>query len=100
ELPTLRGAETVLVVEDDEQVRTVTRGILKRNDYTLIEARNGAGALRWCETHKDPIDLLLTDVVMPEMSGPELSERLVQLRPGLKVLFMSGYTEDAILHHR
>ncbi len=100
ELPTVRGEETILLVEDDDQVRTVVRGILKRNGYAVLDARNGAEALQLCEQHTGALDLLLTDVVMPVMGGRELSERVAKLRPGLKVLFMSGYTEDAILHHR
>ena len=100
EMQTLRGSETILLTEDDDQVRAVAVGILKRNGYRLLEARNGVEAMELCAKHVGPLDLLLTDVVMPEMSGRELSERIKAIRPGVKVLFMSGYTEDAILHHR
>ena len=90
----LRGAETVLLVEDEDTVRNLTGAILKQNGYVVIESRHGGEALLICERYEGPIHLLLTDVVMPQMSGRELAERLSQLRPGLKVLFMSGYTDN------
>jgi PAS domain S-box-containing protein len=95
----LRGTETVLLVEDQEEVRQVARQILARLGYEVLEARDGAEAVRVCERHQRPIDLLLTDVVMPQMSGRELAERVACTRPDMRVLFMSGYTEDAILQH-
>jgi two-component system, cell cycle sensor histidine kinase and response regulator CckA len=95
----LRGAETILLVEDEEQVRAVTRGILKRQGYSVIEARNGTEALAACQQHSGGIDLLLTDVVMPLMSGPELARRLATARPAMKILCMSGYMDDAVLRH-
>ncbi len=95
-----RGTETVLLVEDEEQLRVVVRGILRRNGYHLIEARDGEEALRMSENHQEKIHLLLTDVVMPHMNGPELAERLLPTRPDMRVLYVSGYTEDAIVHHR
>jgi PAS domain S-box-containing protein len=95
----LRGTETVLLVEDQEEVRQVAREILSRLGYEVLEAPNGAEALQLCERHPRPIDLLLTDVVMPQMSGRELAERVAPGRPDMRVLFMSGYTEDAILQH-
>ena len=96
---TLRGSETILLVEDENQVREVARGILRRHGYAVIEARNAGEALLSCERHPDAIHLLLTDVVMPQMSGPELANRLRQVRPEMKVLFMSGYIDDATLRH-
>jgi signal transduction histidine kinase len=96
----LDGSETVLLVEDDEQVRAVTRLILARKGYRVLEARDGLEALKLAEAAGDPLDLLLTDVVMPNMGGRELADRLLALRPGLPVLYMSGYTDDAIVHHR
>ena len=93
------GRETILLVEDEEVVRRVTERILKKAGYTVLSAASGGDALLLCERHTGPIDLMLTDVVMPHMSGRELSERVSGLRPGLKVLFMSGYTDDAILQH-
>ncbi len=95
----LHGQETVLLVEDQEDVRQVAREILARLGYQVLEARNAADALMLCEHHARPIDLLLTDVVMPHMSGRELAERVAATRPDVRVLFMSGYTEDAILQH-
>jgi len=94
-----RGGETILVVEDEGQVRNVAVQILERQGYKVLEATHGMEALWVCEQHKGPIHLLMTDVVMPGMGGRELAQRLEHLYPGLKVLYMSGYTENAIVHH-
>jgi PAS domain S-box-containing protein len=96
---TLRGSETILLVEDQEQVRIVAHSILKRNGYRVIVAQNAGEALLVCERHPGRIQLLLTDVVMPQMSGPELARRLGSTRPDMKVLCMSGYTDDSIVRH-
>jgi two-component system cell cycle sensor histidine kinase/response regulator CckA len=95
----LRGHETVLLVEDEDQVRTVARTILRRQGYKVIEARNGGEALLSCEKHEGTIHLLLTDVVMPQMSGPELAKRLAPIKPEMKLLCMSGYTDNNIVRH-
>jgi CheY-like chemotaxis protein len=94
-----RGTETVLLVEDDEQVRAVNCTILRRSGYRLLEAASGDEALVVCEKFGAPIDLLLTDVIMPRMSGRELADRMRSMQPGLKVLFLSGYTRDIIAQH-
>lgn len=95
----VRGTETILLVEDEDQVRDVARDILRRHGYTVIEARNAAEALLLSELHQGPIHLLLSDVVMPQMSGPVLAKRLAATRPELRVLCMSGYTDDAAVRH-
>ncbi|HEX3345153.1 MAG TPA: ATP-binding protein, partial [Polyangiaceae bacterium] len=95
----LRGSETVLLVEDEDQVRDVAEGILRRHGYRVLVARNAGEALLHFEAHPDGVDLLLSDVVMPQMSGPVLAKRLVSVCPALKVLFMSGYTDDETLRH-
>ncbi len=96
---TLRGSETILLTEDDEQVRGLATAILTKHGYHVIEAASGGDALLICEQYRGAIHLLLTDVVMPRIGGRQLWERLAPLRPGMKVLFMSGYTDDAIIHH-
>ena len=96
---TLRGSETILLVEDDDQVRAVARGILLKSGYHVIEARNAGEALLHSEKHPGTIHLLLSDVVMPQMSGPELAKRLAKTRPDMRVLCMSGYTDDSIVRH-
>jgi two-component system, cell cycle sensor histidine kinase and response regulator CckA len=92
------GTETLLLVEDEAAVRSSVRRLLEWHGYTVLEARNGAEALRVYEAHSEDIDLVLTDVVMPEMGGHELIERLRQRHPELRVLFMSGYAERALTH--
>jgi CheY-like chemotaxis protein len=90
------GSETILLVEDDDLVRGLARRILAERGYTVLEAHNGIHALSVAETRGDSIQLLVTDVIMPQMSGRELAERLRVLAPELKVLYMSGYTGDAL----
>jgi len=92
--PTLYGNETILLVEDDDQVRAVALAILKKFGYVVIAARDGDEAQRTCEAHPHRIHLLLTDVVMPGITGPELARRLQRIRPDMKVLCMSGYTDE------
>jgi len=91
-----RQGTTILLVEDDEIMRSLTRQLLQEHGYTVVEADDGKSALEWVESHPGPIDLLLTDVVMRRMSGPELVERLNASQPNLKVVFMSGYTGELI----
>ena len=93
------GTETVLLAEDEEVVRRLAREILIDNGYQVLDAGNGREALLISEAHRGEIHLLLTDVVMPRLSGRELVERIRPLRPDMRVLYMSGYTDDAILRH-
>jgi CheY-like chemotaxis protein len=95
----LTGTETILLIEDEEHVRAVSRAILARSGYNVVEVHNPAEALELCEKPSKPIHLVLTDIVMPKMSGPELAKRLRLLRPDIKVLYMSGYTDDTIIRH-
>jgi len=92
------GRETVLVVEDNDMVRKMAAELLERQGYRALSAEGGEECLELVAGHRGDIDLLLTDVVMPDMNGRELYERLVQDRPGLKVLYMSGYTENVVAH--
>ncbi len=93
------GKETLMIVEDDDAVRALTRTVLRGQSYDVIEAVDADDALRWVEEHSDPIHLLVTDVVMPGMSGRDLAERLSALRPEIKVLYVSGYTDDSVVRH-
>jgi CheY-like chemotaxis protein len=93
------GSETVLVVEDEPMVRSLARRTLADRGYRVLEAEDGESALRLSRRHAGPIHLLLSDVVMPGMSGAELVERFARLRPEAAPLFMSGYTDEALGHH-
>ncbi len=93
-----RGAGTVLLVEDEDAVRRVAARTLREQGYTVLEAQGVAEARQLCEQHRATIDLLLTNVVMPELSGPKLAEELTVILPGLRVLFMSGYSGNAFQH--
>jgi CheY-like chemotaxis protein len=93
-----RGTETILLAEDEEIVRKLAREVLETYGYHVLEAANGGAALLICERRTEPIHMLITDVVMPEMGGHELVDRLSRLRPEMKVLYMSGYTDYTIAH--
>ncbi|MGH7548774.1 MAG: PAS domain S-box protein [Gemmatimonadales bacterium] len=97
--PVARGTETVLLAEDEAPVRAVARQVLERHGYTVLEAPSAEAALDLAGRYSGPIHLLLTDVVMPGMSGRNLAARLASLRPEARVIYMSGYTEDAITRH-
>jgi two-component system cell cycle sensor histidine kinase/response regulator CckA len=94
-----QGTETILLVEDEDVVRGLARKILSEAGYKVLEARSGAEAIELSRGYAGPIDLLLTDVVMPVISGKEVAERLKELRPAARVLFMSGYTDEAVVRH-
>jgi two-component system cell cycle sensor histidine kinase/response regulator CckA len=91
-----RGTGTILVVEDEEAVRYLACRVLRGNGYRVLEAGDPAAALQIVRDERQPIDLLVTDIVMPGMSGPALAERMVAGRPDLKVLYITGYAEEAI----
>jgi len=95
----LGGTETILLAEDEAAVRNLARRVLEKHGYKLLLAATGRDGVQVADQHGAPIDLLVTDVVMPEMGGRELAQRLTARQPGLKVLFLSGYTDDAIVHH-
>ena len=95
----VRGTETVLLVEDEDALRSLLRELLRIFGYSVLEAGLGADALRMAREHPGAIHVLLSDIVMPQMTGRELAERLTRLRPETKVLFMSGYPDDAIVRH-
>jgi CheY-like chemotaxis protein len=93
---TSRGSETILVVEDEDLVRELTREVLSAHGYTVLDAPHGPAALDVLDEHAGTIDLLLTDMVMPHMSGCELARRVLLRRPEIRVLYMSGYTGDTM----
>lgn len=94
-----QGSETLLLVEDEDAVRTLTRLTLQQSGYSVLEASNGEEAIRVATNHQAKIHLLVTDVVMPGLGGRVLAERLLSLRPEMKVLYLSGYTDDAVVRH-
>jgi DNA-binding response OmpR family regulator len=93
------GAETILLVEDEARVRKLIAGILASRGYRVLEAARGEEAIRLARTHQGSLHLALVDVVMPEMSGPDLIRQIEPLCPGLRVLFISGHTEEAMVNH-
>jgi nitrogen-specific signal transduction histidine kinase/CheY-like chemotaxis protein len=97
--PPPSGSETVLLVEDADGLRVMIRELLEGGGYTVLEASNPGDALKRAEEHRGPLHVVLTDVIMPGMSGPDLAARLEAMRPGLRLVYMSGYTDEAIGHH-
>jgi CheY-like chemotaxis protein len=97
--PAPRGTETILLVEDDAAVRSLSRHVLERADYAVLEAASGDEALELAAAYPSPIHLLVTDVVLPGMGGRQVAEALRELRPEIKVLYVSGYTDDAVVRH-
>jgi hypothetical protein len=95
-----QGAETILVVEDEDNVRALLTSMLKKQGYQVLQSPGPEEAVRICREYQRTIHLLLTDVVMPGMSGPDLADHLVLSRPEMKVMFMSGYADSAIARHR
>lgn len=93
-----KGTETILLVEDEEAVRNLIRAVLQASGYTVLEANDGQQAIELVEQHTGPLHLLLTDLVMPRMSGRQLADQVATLRPNVRVLFISGYTEEAMAH--
>src|SRR5580704_9321910 len=94
-----RGTETILLVEDEQGVRDLAREYLEISGYKVLVAENGPAAVKLVSDHKGAIDLVMTDVVMPGLSGSELTKRIEALRPGIRIMYMSGYTDQAIVHH-
>jgi two-component system cell cycle sensor histidine kinase/response regulator CckA len=94
-----RGTETILLVEDEQGVRDLAREYLEISGYKVLVAENGAAAVKVVSEHKGAIDLVMTDVVMPGLSGSELTKRIEAIRPGTRIMYMSGYTDQAIIHH-
>jgi CheY-like chemotaxis protein len=94
-----RGSEVVLLAEDEDGVRSLARQVLHGCGYTVLEARDGAEAVRVAGQHQGRLDLLLTDVVMPRLGGRAVAEEVAALHPEAKVLFLSGYTDDAVVRH-
>ena len=98
-LPVAGGRETVLLAEDDPSVRAIVSEVLAQKGYRVLRAPDGQAALEMARGHPEEISLLVTDIVMPGMTGRELAEALTAERPGLRVLYMSGYTDDAVVRH-
>ena len=96
--PRIRGSETVLLVEDEDEVRSLVRGLMEKEGYVVLEASRPSEALTLAKQYEGRIHLILSDVVMPQMNGPELTEKLVSMRADTRVLYMSGYTDSAIIH--
>jgi DNA-binding response OmpR family regulator len=95
----IRGVETVLITEDESSVRNLVARILRERGYTVLEASNGQNALDIAREYTGEIHLAITDIIMPGMNGRDLGSRLETMRPDLKVLYVSGYTDNAIVHH-
>ena len=92
----MAATETLLVVENEAAIKALVQMALERHGYVVLTAESGSEALRLAAAHQGPIDLLITDVVMPDLRGPELAKRLIEQRPALATLFMSGYMDDAL----
>lgn len=91
-------SKVILLAEDEDIVRMLARRVLEKSGYVVYEARNGREGLALCEAHEGRIDMLVSDVVMPELGGRELAEGALKLRPGIKIMFMSGHTQDVVLN--